>query len=152
MPEPARKPRDPLRPILGVATTRSIDITVPNHGLKTGEQVRIAGVEGNTAANGTYFVTVISANVIQLRGVAGTSIYTQGGQLTRLTQFRSTLEIGNYRVFVRTKDDAGARCSAFTQIALSSPEIFFLGATSVGSRTGSSNSFRLISLKFLPDM
>jgi hypothetical protein len=51
-------------------------------------------------------VTVISANVIQLRGVAGTSIYTQGGQLTRLTQFRSTLEIGNYRVFVRTKDDA----------------------------------------------
>ena len=95
-----------LRPILGVATTRSIDITVPNHGLKTGEQVRIAGIEGNTAANGTYFVTVISANVIQLRGVAGTSIYTQGGQLTRLTQFRSTLEIGNYRVFVRTKDDA----------------------------------------------
>lgn len=95
-----------LRPVLGVATTSSIDITVPNHGLKTGEQVRITGVEGNTAANGTYFVNVLSANVIQLRGVAGNDIYTQGGEVTRLTRFRSTLEIGNYRIFVRTKDDA----------------------------------------------
>ena len=94
------------RPLQGVTTTRSIDIAVPGHGLKTGEQVRIAGIQGNTAANGTYFVTVLSANVIQLRGVAGNDIYTQGGQLTRLTKFQSTLEIGNYRVFVRTKDDA----------------------------------------------
>jgi len=101
------------RPITGVANSRAIDITVANHGLKTGDKVRIAGVQGNTAANGTYFVTVLSPSVIQLRGVTGTQIYTQGGQLTRLTEFRSTLEIGDYRIFVRSSDDAG-RVSAWS--------------------------------------
>jgi len=101
------------RLVTGVVNSRALDITVANHGLKTGEQVRIAGVEGNTAANGTFYVTVLSPSVIQLRGVTGTEIYTQGGTLTKLTEFRSTLEIGDYRVFVRSTDDAG-RVSAWS--------------------------------------
>ncbi len=95
------------RSITGVTISKAIDVTVPNHGLRTGDQVRITGVEGNTAANGTFFVTVLTRNVIQLKGVSGTDFFTNGGQLTRLTEFRSTLLLGSYKIFVRSTDDGG---------------------------------------------
>jgi roadblock/LC7 domain-containing protein len=101
------------RAISNVANTQAVEITSAAHGLKTGEKVRIIGVQGNTAANGEFLVTVINANVIQLRGVTGGAAYTSGGTLTRLTELRSDLKMGKYRVFVRSKDDAG-RFSAWS--------------------------------------
>ena len=101
------------RPVLGVTASRAIDVTVANHGLKTGEKVRIAGVGGNTAANGTFVVTVVSANVIRLTGVAGTAVFTQNGQLVQMTSLQSRLVLGKYRVFVRSTDDGG-RVSAWS--------------------------------------
>ena len=95
------------RQIAGVVSSSAIDLTVKNHGLKTGEKVRISGVGGNTAANGTFLVTVISANIIRLNGIQGNSVFTQNGQLVRLTSLQSKLELGKYRVFVRYTDDGG---------------------------------------------
>ena len=91
----------------GLTASKAIDVTVANHGLKTGEKVRIAGVGGNTAANGTFLVTVVSANVVRLNGVAGTTTFTQNGQLVKLTALQSKLDLAKYRVFVRYTDDAG---------------------------------------------
>jgi hypothetical protein len=95
------------RLVLGLTASRAIDINVANHGLKTGEKVRIAGVGGNNAANGTFTVTVVSASVLRLTGVAGTATFTQNGQLVQLTSLQSKLELGKYRVFVRNTDDGG---------------------------------------------
>lgn len=95
------------RLVLGLTASRAIDINVANHGLKTGEKVRIAGVGGNNAANGTFTVTVVSASVLRLTGVAGTAAFTQDGQLMQLTSLQSKLELGKYRVFVRNTDDGG---------------------------------------------
>lgn len=101
------------RQIAGVVNSSAIDVTVVNHGLKTGEKVRISGVGGNTAANGTFWVTVVSANVIRLNGVTGSSSFTQNGQLVRMTALQSKLDLGKYRVFVRYTDDGG-RVSAWS--------------------------------------
>ena len=95
------------RLVLGLTASRAIDITVANHGLKTGEKVRVSGVGGNNAANGTFTVTVVSANVLRLTGVAGTAAFTQNGQLMQLTSLQSKLQLGKYRVFVRSTDDGG---------------------------------------------
>jgi fibronectin type 3 domain-containing protein len=94
------------RPISGASNTTDIEIMLNNHGLKTGEQVRINGVEGNTAANGTFFVTVTGDNTFLLRGVRGTGNWTGGGNLVQVTQLRSELEMGSYRVFMRSVDDS----------------------------------------------
>jgi len=99
---PATAPRS----ISGVTNDPEMVITVADHGLKTGEQVRISGVEGNTAANGTWFVTRVDANRIRLRGIAGNGTYTTGGQLVQLTQLRSEIEMAQYKVYVRSVDDA----------------------------------------------
>lgn len=92
--------------ITGATNDPEMVITVPAHGLKTGEQVRISGVEGNTAANGTWFVTRIDNNTIRLRGISGNGTYTTGGQLVQLTQLRSEVDMGKYRLFIRSVDDA----------------------------------------------
>jgi hypothetical protein len=69
------------------ATPVQID-TVSAHTLQTGNLVRIEGVTGNSAANGTFRVTVIDADSFTLTGpngfpISGTGIGT-GGQVFRL--------------------------------------------------------------------
>ena len=49
------------------------------HGLATGDRVAIAEVGGNTAANGTFTVTVVSPNSFSLDTSAGNGAYTGGG-------------------------------------------------------------------------
>ncbi|MFO0977216.1 MAG: ubiquitin-activating E1 FCCH domain-containing protein [Planctomycetaceae bacterium] len=71
--------------ITGATNTVGIDITSAAHGLKTGDRVRITGVQGNTAANGTFTVTVIDANTFRLKGVTGNGAYTVGGTFVPLT-------------------------------------------------------------------
>lgn len=57
-----------------------------NHGLADGDQVKILGVLGNTAANGTWYVDVTGATTFRLYSdstlvtpVAGSGAYTSGG-------------------------------------------------------------------------
>ena len=92
--------------ITGVNAGADLDLTIPAHGLKSGESVRITGVEGTTSANGTWLVSVIDSDTVRLRGVAGNGAYTGGGSMVQLTRFQSKLGLGDYRVFVRSQDDA----------------------------------------------
>jgi hypothetical protein len=68
--------------ITAASNASPIKITVANHGLNTGETVVIAGVGGNTAANGTWVITVIDASNFNLNGSTGNGAYTSGGSAT----------------------------------------------------------------------
>jgi hypothetical protein len=54
--------------ITGASSTSPIDVTITAHGYKSGDSVTIVGVGGNTAANGTWPITVLDANTIRLTG------------------------------------------------------------------------------------
>ncbi|MEY3460172.1 MAG: hypothetical protein RL215_3329, partial [Planctomycetota bacterium] len=74
------------QPISDATNTPDICITSAAHGLRTGDLVRITGVQGNGNANGTYAVTVISADKFLLKGRAGNGDYTVGGEWIRLDE------------------------------------------------------------------
>jgi hypothetical protein len=50
--------------------------TAGNHGLTTGDNLTIQRVEGNTAANGTWFITVTGLTTFTLDGTTGNGTYT----------------------------------------------------------------------------
>ena len=56
-----------------------IAITIAGHGYSTGDTVVVTGVGGNTAANGTWEITVTAANTFTLDGSAGNGNRTSGG-------------------------------------------------------------------------
>lgn len=57
-----------------------IVITSSGHGLETGEVVTITGVGGNTAANDTWTITVVSDSTFSLDTSVGNGAYTTGGE------------------------------------------------------------------------
>lgn len=59
-----------------------ITLTSANHGLQTGFAVTVAGVVGDTAANGTWTVTVVNANQFSLNSSVGNAPYISGGTWT----------------------------------------------------------------------
>jgi hypothetical protein len=63
------------------AETPIVITTLLAHGLTTGQTVRISDVGGNTDANGTWLVTVLSAKAFSLDGSSGFSPYTGGGSV-----------------------------------------------------------------------
>ncbi len=66
--------------VSGATNASPIEITTAsNHGLSTGAFTTISGVGGNTAANGTWQITVTAANKFTLTGSAGNAAYTSGG-------------------------------------------------------------------------
>lgn len=60
-----------------------IVLTVGTHALATGMFVRVAGVTGNTAANGDWQITVVNATQISLNGSTGNGAYVSGGTARR---------------------------------------------------------------------
>jgi hypothetical protein len=69
-----------LLDVTGASNASPIVITTAlAHGLKTGQQVAIASVGGNTAANGDWTVTRLSATTFSLDGSTGSGAYTSGG-------------------------------------------------------------------------
>jgi hypothetical protein len=79
------------------------------HGMQTGDKVTIAGVLGNTAANGDFSVTRISPTTFSLDSSSGNGPYTSGGttHLTGLYAISLPASSGNgydsgrsYRVLV----------------------------------------------------
>jgi hypothetical protein len=60
-----------------------IVITSANHGLRTGDQVKVTGALGNAAANGTFTVAVLDANRFSLNGSSGSGTYLGGGSWQR---------------------------------------------------------------------
>lgn len=69
--------------ITGATNATPIVITAEGHGYRSGDPVRVAGVGGNTAANGGWQITVIDANSFSLNGSVGNSAYTNGGVVVR---------------------------------------------------------------------
>lgn len=67
--------------ITGATNAEPIVITATGHGMTSGMIVTIAGVGGNTAANGTWKITKIDADTFSIP-VAGNSAYTSGGTAT----------------------------------------------------------------------
>jgi hypothetical protein len=74
--------------ITGASFTTPIQITATAHGFSSGETVVIAGVAGNTAANGTWVITIVDANTFKLNGSAGNALYTSGGTASILGRLR----------------------------------------------------------------
>jgi len=74
--------------VSGATNATPIVITTSSaHKLTTGAQVTIAGVGGNTNANGTWTITVVSSTTFSLNGSAGNSAYTSGGTVTFVGPF-----------------------------------------------------------------
>ncbi|MCE9530005.1 MAG: hypothetical protein K8T89_02520 [Planctomycetes bacterium] len=65
--------------ITGATKASPIVITSNAHGLTTGRTVTVASVGGNTAANGSWTITVVDANRFSLNGSTGNASYTSGG-------------------------------------------------------------------------
>lgn len=65
--------------VTGATNASPIAITAVAHGLTTGQTVTIAGVGGNTAANGTYQITRTGSDTFTLNGTTGNGAYTSGG-------------------------------------------------------------------------
>ncbi len=66
--------------ITGATLATPIVITTASTtGLQTGQTVTISGVLGNTAANGIWTITVLTATTFQLNNSAGNFAYTSGG-------------------------------------------------------------------------
>lgn len=83
--------------ITGATNASPIVITSASHGFTTGMKVTISGVLGNTAANGTFTITVINANSYSLNGSTGNGAYTSGGtaKTTGLYRMSFTPTTGN---------------------------------------------------------
>jgi hypothetical protein len=65
--------------VTGATNASPIVITQVGHGKATGDVVRIAAVGGNTAANGVWVITSLSADTYSLAGSTGNAGYTSGG-------------------------------------------------------------------------
>ncbi len=66
--------------VTGASNAGPIVITTgTTTGLVTGDSVTVGGVNGNTAANGTFTITVLNSTQFQLNGTTGNGAYTSGG-------------------------------------------------------------------------
>ncbi len=65
--------------ITGATFAAPISIASAAHGLTTGAVVLVAGVGGNTSANGLWTITVTDANDFTLNGSSGSGTYTGSG-------------------------------------------------------------------------
>lgn len=69
--------------------------TSTTNNLVTGQIVAVNGVGGNTAANGTFVVTVINNTNFTLNGTTGNGTFTSGGTVYRGASFQH-LRFGTY--------------------------------------------------------
>jgi hypothetical protein len=63
-------------------TSSPIQVTSTAHGLITGDVVTIAGIVGQTGANGTFQIVVVTANTFTLTGSTSVGAWVSGGMIT----------------------------------------------------------------------
>ncbi|HEV2769835.1 MAG TPA: ubiquitin-activating E1 FCCH domain-containing protein [Solirubrobacteraceae bacterium] len=128
----------PLATTVTAATNASpIVITGPAHGLTTGDRVRVAGVQGNTAANGTFTVTVTSPTAFQLDGSTGNGAYTGGGYVvacppgsTDCAAPDTRTDVSRYRSLANATDrQARGQVSEASRFPVVAGEGYDVGAT-----------------------
>jgi len=78
MPQQGSQTKD----ITGATNASPIVITIVAHEYETGDQVLIADVLGNDAANGDWSITVLTDDTFSLTGSTGDGAYTSGGTST----------------------------------------------------------------------
>jgi hypothetical protein len=79
-----------------------IVIASNGHGLTTGDTVTITDVQGNTAANGTFQITVVDVNNFALNGTLSNGVYAGGGTWNRAGD--RTLPLSNLEALLRYGD------------------------------------------------
>jgi hypothetical protein len=72
-----------VKTITGATNASPIVITSVAHALSTGQSFVVADVVGNTAANGTWYIEVLSDDTFSLLGSEGNADYVSGGTATR---------------------------------------------------------------------
>jgi hypothetical protein len=96
-----------VQDITNVSSSGPIVITTAlPHGLTTGARVRIAGVLGNTAANGNFNITVTGSNSFTLNGATSNGAYTPSAGDT--WQTLETLDNSINGLFVRIRTQSGS--------------------------------------------
>ena len=89
--------------ITGATNTDPIVITAANHGFSTDDLVTITNVEGNTNANGTYYIKVLTTNTFELIGRAGNSGFSTGAGLAVVVTESSELPAADFAVYYRNR-------------------------------------------------
>jgi hypothetical protein len=123
----ARRPRQ----ITDATNASPIVITSDAHSLKTGMSVVIKGVQGNTAANGTFSVTMLDANRFSLDGSHGNGDFVASPDAT----FQGKVEPAAFEIPVRQAKTAVSKGGGAVLIgdAAATPH----PSTSLGLNTGS---------------
>lgn len=98
--------------ITGATNADPIVITQASHGLASGMTVTISGVLGNTAANGTFVITVINANTYSLNGAVGNGARTGGGTVDSWTGL-STIKSAQTTLCSTISQCYGCDCEGF---------------------------------------
>lgn len=94
--------------VTGATKTTPIKVTVDSYNnFRTGEQITISGVLGNTNANGTFYIKSLNNFTFSLysdanlqTAVAGNGIYTSGGVLSRTDYFYANPYISSDKIGV----------------------------------------------------
>ena len=85
--------------ITGATNATPVVVASTTHGRTTGDSVVISGVGGNTAANGTWVITVTDSNHFSLTGSIGSGAYTSGGTWSWcITTLANSSKVINYSV------------------------------------------------------
>lgn len=77
--------------VTGATNASPIVVTSAGHGLAVGQLVVVASVGGNTAANGSFVVSAVTADTFTLSGSAGNGSYTSGGTWSTKGLYKVTL-------------------------------------------------------------
>ena len=77
--------------VTGASNATPIVVTSVAHGLATGSVVTITGAVGNTAANGTFTVTALTADTFSLNGSTGNGVWSAGGSWRLISLWRVLL-------------------------------------------------------------
>jgi len=100
--EPAGQSNLPLAVADASLETPIAVTTAVAHGLTSGAWISIAGATGNTAANGTWSITVTTPTTFTLNGSTGNGIYTGGGvvrpPLLRAAEFTEAADAATQQI------------------------------------------------------
>jgi hypothetical protein len=137
--------------VSGATNAGPIVITAINHGLQTGDRVRITGALGNADANGLFTITVLDANDFALNGAVGNGTYIGGGAWQRvgaiatvagaagspvvITSFNHRLSTGDQVYVQGLTGNAGLNNSSYYITVLDASHFALDGATADGSST-----------------
>lgn len=92
--------------------------TTASHGYSTGDFVEVSGATGNTAANGTWRITVLSSTGFSLDSSAGNGTYGGGGKVRKYNSMFAVSGATNASPIVVTTDAAhGLSTNHYVEIA-----------------------------------